>query len=308
VARYREDCSDRTLAPRLVVEKNWLVTGGARGITHESALALGQRYGAKLCLLGRTPRGEEDYRDWSKERVDALKTEVMRSAYHENQKPDVAWGPWQKKIRLHKALARYEQAGVEVEYHECDVSDARAVAKVVADLRERGIRIGGVLHGAGVEHTCRLSAKTLPGFHETVKPKSLGVLSLLKALRDEPVKQFVAFGSLVGVFGGVGQADYAMANESLRTLLREFAVRRPRCRFLTIHWPGWEEVGMASRPESQFMLKQSQLQLMPVAEGVRHFLEELVTDNPESEIVIAAPEELGAERLVIDNPTPQAVR
>ncbi len=308
VARYREDSSDVMNAPQLVVEENWLVTGGARGITHESALVLGQRYGAKLHLLGRTPLGKENYRDWSRERVDALKTEVMRSAYHENQKPDVAWHPWQKVISLHKALDRYERAGVEVDYHECDVSNARAVAQVVASLRERGVRIGGVLHGAGVENTCRLPAKTLAGFHETVKPKSLGVLSLLKALRDEPVKRFVAFGSLVGVFGGVGQVDYAMANESLRTLLREFAVRRPHCRFLTIHWPGWEEVGMASRPESRFMLEQSHLQLMPVAEGVRHFLEELAANNPESEIIIAASEELGVERLVADILTPQAVR
>jgi hypothetical protein len=55
------------------------------------------------------------------------------------------------------------------------------------------------------------------------------------------------------------------------------------------HWHAWDEVGMASRPESRFVLEQFGLKFMPLAEGVRRFMNELEAGLPEAEVLVTEP-------------------
>lgn len=276
----------------------WLASGGASGITLEAALAIGRRYGVEMHLLGRTPVPTTDYLRWSAEEIDRFKSEVMRSAFRRKQKPNEAWQPYAKGIELLRALARYCAAGVRAEYHVCDVADQGAVRAVVQGLRDRGTPVTGVLHGAGVETTARLEAKSAESVRATLSPKIQGTCALMRATEDQPLAWFIAFGSLAGRFGGIGQADYCMANEALAKLVAWLRGQRPECRAFTVHWPGWEGAGMAARPASRFMLHEASHVLMPVTEGVRHLVEYIEAGAPWPEIVVVRPEELGADFCV----------
>ena len=168
----------------------------------------------------------------------------------------------------------------------------------MASIRREGNEIRGILHGAGVEHTCRFELKTTEALVQTLAPKLDGARALAEATRHEPLEWFIAFGSLAGRFGGIGQVDYVIANAMMAQFLRQFADGHPTCRCVTIHWPGWQEVGMAARPESRFMLQRAHLRLMPTEEGLEHLLREIEMGAPAREVVIADPSELGPEFLV----------
>ena len=98
----------------------------------------------------------------------------------------------------------------------------------------------------------------------------------------------IGFGSTSGRFGGHGQADYAMANDLLAKIVGRVRADRniPAAVF---HWHAWDEVGMASRPESRFVLEQFGLKFMPLAEGVQHFLDEIASGLLVSEVIVTEP-------------------
>ena len=86
--------------------------------------------------------------------------------------------------------------------------------------------------------------------------------------------------------------QYGMAKQ-----VTALSQRRPDCRCLTIHWPGWEDVGMAARAENRYFLRKSAHRLMPVAEGIRHITREIEAGAPATEVVIVASDELRPEML-----------
>jgi hypothetical protein len=191
-------------------------------------------------------------------------------------------------------LHAYRGAGVAVEYHACDVADRAAVEMVMQRVRDRQQSVTGVLHGAGAERSTRLESKDLALAETILRPKTLGTSALIEATRAEPLEWFIAFGSLAGRFGSPGQVDYAMANELMAKMVTRLRQTRPGCCGVTIHWPGWQDVGMAAHPENRYMLQKARHQLLPVAEGVRHFLREIRSGGPDAEVVIVSPAEMHA--------------
>jgi hypothetical protein len=64
---------------------------------------------------------------------------------------------------------------------------------------------------------------------------------------------------------------------------------RRSLRATVFHWHAWDEVGMASRPESRFVLEQFGMKFMPLAEGVGRFLTEIEAGLPEAEVLVTEP-------------------
>jgi hypothetical protein len=98
----------------------------------------------------------------------------------------------------------------------------------------------------------------------------------------------IGFGSTSGRLGGHGQADYSLANDMLAKMLGQLRQRRG-LRTTVFHWHAWDEVGMASRPESRFVLEQFGLTFMPLAEGVRRFIDEVEAGLPDAEVLVTEP-------------------
>ena len=265
----------------------WLVTGGGRGITAAAARELGRRFGVRLHLLGRSPRGEVPAAwltldDAGRKR---LRQEVLAEARKAGRSPQEAWQEVERRIELHTTLDGLRDAEVDFHYHAVDLADAAALSRVLAEVRAGGRPLTGILHGAGVEHAAELSKKSEAGIAATLGSKVLGLQHLLALTAEDPIAAIVGFGSVSGRFGGLGQTDYSLASDLLAKLLAAHR-RRTGVRATTFAWPAWSELGMAARPESRLALEAAGHLFMPVDEGIEHLLRELAADLPESEVVL----------------------
>nr|WP_253208642.1 type I polyketide synthase [Streptomyces niphimycinicus] len=91
-----------------------------------------------------------------------------------------------------------------------DVSDRDALARALA-----GIRVGGVIHAAGVLDDAVLESLTPQRVERVMRSKSTAALALHELTEDQPVSFFVMFSSAAGILGSPGQGAYAAANAVL---------------------------------------------------------------------------------------------
>ncbi len=267
----------------------WVVTGGARGITAACALELGRRFGLKLHLIGTTPATSIDpaWRDLNEEGVNRLKASVMIAARQANQPAAVAWQRVEKDLEIDRSLRAFAAAGVSVTYHACDVSDRAALAQTLDRVREIDGPIEGILHGAGIDRSCRLDRKQRDVVSQTIGAKVDGAANLMALTRGDAIRHFIAFGSISGRLGSFGQADYCLASDMLCKLVGAYGRSRPWVKAIGFHWHPWDEVGMAARPETKSVLQgKSDLRLMPPAEGIAHLLRELASKEVAPEVLI----------------------
>ncbi len=267
----------------------WVVTGGARGITAATAMELGRRFGLKLHLLGTTPLAEIDpaWRDLTAEGLQKLKASVMIAARKAGKPTAQAWQRMEKDLEIDRTLRAFAAAGIAVTYHACDVSDRAALAETLERIRQADGPIAGVLHGAGIERSCRFEKKQRDIVLQTIRAKVDGAANLMALTRRDPIRHFIVFGSISGRVGGFGQADYSLANEMACKLLGSYRRARPWVQAVGFHWHAWDEVGMAARPETKNNLQEKgSLSLMPLAEGLAHLVRELAAGTPEPEVMI----------------------
>lgn len=186
-----------------------LVTGGGKGISAECALAVAQKTGAKLAVLGRS--------DPARDR------------------------------ELAENLDRMRDSGVRVHYARADVTVAEQVVAAVMELREALGPITGLLHGAGRNEPGALTALTPEDFDRTFDPKVEGLRTVLDAVGAGDLKLLVTFGSIIGRAGLRGEAHYATANEWLADLTEDVARTHPNVRARCMEWSVWSGVGMGEK-------------------------------------------------------------
>ena len=268
---------------------NWVITGGARGITVECALELGRRFGLRLHLIGSSPAPQVDpaWRELSEAQLNDLRAETIIQARKSKEKPNEAWERVAKAIEIDRSLQRFGAEGIAATYHSCDVSDGEALAEVLREIRRVDGPIEGILHGAGIERSCRFEKKTRETVRATFGAKVQGAYHLMQLTRDDPVRHFLAFGSVSGRLGSNGQTDYCAASDLLCKLISWYRLRHPSCHAVGFHWHPWDEVGMASRSETRAALEMTNgPQPMPLRLGILHLLRELYTGSTETEVLI----------------------
>jgi acyl transferase domain-containing protein/NADP-dependent 3-hydroxy acid dehydrogenase YdfG len=267
----------------------WVVTGGARGISAACALELGRRFGLRLHLIGSTPAPQIDptWRNLDDAGLQKLKASVMIAARQSGQPPVQAWERTQKDLEIDRTLQAFAAAGVQATYHVCDVSDRAALAATLDHIRRTDGPIEGILHGAGIDRSCRFERKQRDVVAQTIGAKVDGAAHLMALTRRDPIRHFIGFGSISGRFGSFGQADYCLASDTLCKLIGSYRRQRPWVHAVGFHWHPWDEVGMAARPETKSVLQgKSELHLMPLAEGIAHLVRELATGHGEPEVLI----------------------
>ncbi|WP_231114754.1 type I polyketide synthase [Lentzea aerocolonigenes] len=210
-----------------------LLTGGARGITALAATALAERTGCHVELLGRTPIAAEDHRLTHA----TTEPELVKALFELGEKDNVPAKA--RKVlaerEVRQTMDRLRAKASSVRYHECDVTDVEAVGKVIDDIKARFGKIDGVIHGAGVLDDKLIEAKTQQQFERVWATKVNGA----KAFTDGFL---VLFGSVSGVFGNRGQADYSAANDALDRMARFWGAQR---RVVAVDWGPWAGAGMA---------------------------------------------------------------
>lgn len=240
----------------------FMITGGAKGITAECALALARFTGAKFALIGSSALPDENQVESD--------NEIIRT------------------------INRFKNEGFICKYYSCDISDAQAVTQLVGKIKQELGPVTGVVHGAGLNKPRPIDQVSIQQALQEIEPKLQGVCNIAKALDSSPPKLFVGFSSIIGVTGMPGNAWYAFSNEGLTQELRLFEARHPETSTLSIAYSVWGEAGMGHRLGVVDKLEKSGVGAISTAEGVNRFIQ-LVEGNPDNQLVIVTSSLAGLE-------------
>ena len=250
-----------------------LLTGGARGITAAAGLALARLAGCHIELIGRTPLpGPGDPEVEAAADAAAVRRVLIGRGQRDSRQVEAETERYLREREIRATVGRLGEVAASVRYHAVDVRDAAAVATVISDVYGRHGRLDGVIHGAGVLEDRLIRDKAPESFARVYATKVDGVRALISGLRDD-VRFLVLFGSVSGVFGNRGQADYAAANDALDSIARQLSGRLPG-RVVAVDWGPWSGGGMIS-PELEREYGRRGVTLIGPDEGAACLLAEI---------------------------------
>ena len=280
-----EPATHAALGPSDVV----LITGGARGVTAEVAIAMAEAGQPRLILMGRSPdpTGEPDWLIGLDGEGDIKRAIVAHAG------PGVSPQEVQAEFsRIHanreilRNLARISAAGSEVVYTSVDVRDPDAVSASLTQLTKELGPITGFVHGAGVLADRNIEDKSDEDFASVYGTKVGGLRSVLAALVDAPLKVMVMFSSSTARFGRRGQVDYAAANEVLNKVAQVEARRREGCRVVSVNWGPWDG-GMVT-PALKGMFSEEGIEVIGMESGAAYLLDEIACDGPTEVLILGS--------------------
>jgi len=282
--------------PGLTLDKNtvFLITGAAGSIVSAITADLAAASGGTFYLLDMVPE------------PDANNPDLKRySSDKENLKRDLFARIQARGERATPALVEKELAGLEraqaaqaaidavraaegtARYFSVNLTEADAVAKVIAEVRQKSGHIDVLLHAAGTERSHSLPDKEPREFDLVFDVKSDGFFNLLHAIADMPLKASVVFSSVAGRFGNGGQTDYSAANDLLCKITSSFRSTHTETRGIAIDWSAWGGIGMATRGSIPKMMEVAGIDMLPAEAGIPIVRRELTAGGTCGEVVIA---------------------
>ncbi len=259
-----------------------LVTGAAGSIVSAITADLAAASGGTFHLLDLTPTpdpADPDLAAFRQDR-DGLKSTIAERIRAAGDRPT--------PVAIERELSRYERldaaltaiqsveaCGGTAHYHSVDLTDADAVAAVMADVRERSGRIDVLLHAAGLEISRDLPDKEPREYDLVFDVKSDGWFNVFHGARQMPIGATVVFSSVAGRFGNRGQTDYAAANDLLCKITSNLRRTMPGTRGLALDWTAWGGIGMATRGSIPKIMEMAGVQMLPAEAGVAWIRREL---------------------------------
>ncbi len=268
-----------------------LITGGGRGVTAETALALAQVFHPTLILLGRSPEPSPEA-PWLQDLQEEgeIKQALLEQVGSKKCSPSQLEAQYRQCManrEILRTLERIQAAGSPAHYRSVDVRDKKRVTEVLGELRAELGPISGFIHGAGVLADKKIEEKTWEQFESVWSTKVEGMQHLLDALQPDPLKAWVLFSSTTARWGRRGQVDYAMANEALNKTAQVEAARRPGCRVLAVNWGPWEG-GMVGEGLKK-IFRQEGVGMIPLHAGSEYLAREIQSGPTDAvEIVVSA--------------------
>ena len=278
---YAAALSDATPAAGMPLSRDSVViaSGGARGVTAATLIALAKQAQPRMVLLGRTPLEPEAEAFRGIDDEAALRRAVLGAAQAAGETlTPMELAARAGKIRagreIRATLAALEAAGSDARYVSADVRDAASLAAALEPVRQQWGPITGIVHGAGVIADKAIAEKTDAQFDRVFDTKVEGLRCLLAATATDPLELLCLFSSVTARSGNVGQSDYAMANEVLNKVAAVEARRRGgSCRVKSLNWGPWEG-GMVT-PELEARFAELGVPLIPIDAGARLLVEEI---------------------------------
>jgi enediyne polyketide synthase len=234
-----------------------LVTGGARGITAECALALAESTDVRMVLIGSSPPPEA--------------APDRQSSHH-----------------ISSTLARFREKELWCEYRQCDMRDRAQVQELVESLQQDHGPLAGVIHGSAVNTPRRAHTVGAEEAFAEIAPKLLGGIHLFEALEHSPPKIFIALTSIIGVAGMPNNAWYAFSNQSLDHSLGRFHEQHPQTEVVSIAYSVWDKIGMGADLGRLEHLEKIGVDAIPVEDGVNRFVDLATMDPGVREVVVSA--------------------
>lgn len=201
--------------------------------------------------------------------------------------------------------------GAVVVYWQADISSPAGVRQVFDRIKEQFGTLNGILHCAGLLRDALIVNKTADDIRAVFAPKVDAVLAIDQITKDEPLDFIALFSSVSGIFGNIGQADYAAAN----TFLDAFAHHRDNLhkqgrrhgKTISIDWPLWKEGGMRTDEEYQRAVSDSTgVSPLQSASGVDAFYH--VLNGKEAQVVVLQGDRAKMKGNYLKAAAPQASR
>ncbi|QQX79063.1 KR domain-containing protein [Shewanella sp. KX20019] len=272
------DASNKTAKAELNSSDKILVTGGAKGVTFECALALARRTQSHFILAGRSEL--QALPSWAAgKQTSELKSAAIAHIIATGQKPtpkqvDALVWPVQSSIEINTALEAFASVGASAEYVSMDVTDTTAIS---AALKGRSSEITGLIHGAGVLADKHIQDKTLAELARVYGTKVNGLKALLAALEPNNIKLLAMFSSAAGFYGNTGQSDYAMSNDILNKAALQFTARNPQAKVMSFNWGPWD--GGMVNPALKKMFTDRGVYVIPLQAGAELFATQLLSET-----------------------------
>ncbi len=152
-----------------------------------------------------------------------------------------ASGDHSAPVRIVRRLLALEEHGAQVIVLAADVTDRRAMTRVIGETRSRFGAIHGVFHAAGVIDDAPIATKSDESMQLVLDAKAGGAQLLHELLPPGELDVFALFSSTSSLLGAPGQVDYTAANAFLESLAAS------RADGLSIRWGIWGDRGMAAR-------------------------------------------------------------
>ena len=265
-----------------------VITGGARGVTAEVAIAFASTFKPTLVLLGRSRKPHEEP-EWLASLTDEaeIKRKIMARANGAitPKRLDQKFKSIRSNREIMDNIARMESCGAKVCYRSVDIRDDDAVHKAISKIRKKHGPVKAIVHGAGVLADKFISDKTAKQFDEVYSTKIKGLRTLLSATQSDDLKVIVMFSSSTARFGRKGQCDYAVANEVLNKIAQSEAKARPDCRIVSVNWGPWSG-GMVT-PSLAKLFESEGLGLIDLEIGSKYLVDEICsTDDRHVEVVV----------------------
>ncbi|OOZ39135.1 hypothetical protein BOW53_12855 [Solemya pervernicosa gill symbiont] len=148
-------------------------------------------------------------------------------------------------------------------YLSADLTDRSAIRS----LNLGGMGISLIVHAAGIEIAHNILKASDEDFRRVIATKTTAIDEILDQLECERLRGVVQFSSIASYAGRHGQSDYAAANGLLNGRLKKGVPA------LSIAWPAWGEIGMASRGVIKEILETSGVAFLAPEEGLSIFVD-----------------------------------
>lgn len=185
-----------------------LATGGAKGITFELALGMARASGARLALLGSSPKETGE---------------------------------------ITGNLERLKEEAIPHLYVQCDVTDTETVSGAVRAIEKELGPVTGILHGAGTSKPGLFGRMDPDEFLRAIRIKAFGLYNVLGAVSRQRLRALHVISSILGKTGMRGQADYTFANAWLDCALARFARSFPAVQCISLGYSIWSETGLGKK-------------------------------------------------------------
>jgi acyl transferase domain-containing protein/NAD(P)-dependent dehydrogenase (short-subunit alcohol dehydrogenase family) len=281
--------------PGLTLDKNtvFVITGAAGSIVSAITADLAAASGGLFYLLDLVAHPDPNNADLKRFVTDKenLKRDLFAriQARGERATPALVEKELAAIERAHAAQAAIDAvrtAAGTAHYFSVNLTDEKAVATVIDQIRKRHGRIDVLLHAAGLDRSRSLLEKHTAEFDLVFDVKADGFFNLLHAIGDMPLAATVAFSSIAGRFGNPGQTDYSSGNDLLCKITSSFRTTRPATRGIAIDWTAWGGIGMATRGSIPKVMEMAGIDMLPPDAGVPLIRRELTAGGTRGEIVI----------------------
>ena len=153
--------------------------------------------------------------------------------------------------KLNEVRAAIEAAGGKACVHTADISDPKSADEVIAAVEKESGPLGALINNAGITKDGLLMRMDDADWSAVIDTNLTGAFRWIRAASRGMLKaragRIVNIGSVVGLVGNAGQANYAAAKAGLigltQSVAREFASRGITCNCVC---PGFFETDMTS--------------------------------------------------------------